>query len=432
MSLFAPAIRALLEEGPYPLTAARLAEIVGGDSVTSGARVSVESSMGVTAVWACVRIISETLGMLPLHVYERLPEGGKERATEHPIYRLLHDEPNPWMTAMKFRETMQGHVLLRGNGYAEIERDRFGVPVALWPLRPDHMRTPSVSASGYLTYPYQHSDGVTTELLQSQVLHIRGLSSDGLIGYSPITLHRETVGLAMALREHGARLFGQGARPGGVLKTKGRLSTEAAERLKQRWQSAHGGLSMSHRVAVLEEGVEWQQIGMSQEDAQYLQTRAFTEQDITRIFRMPQHKAGWMTDATFSNIEKQAVEFVTDTMLPWLTNWDQQLSKDLLFERERQTYFVQHLVDGLLRGDTAARFAAYHSARLDGWMSGNEIREFENMNPMPHGGDDFWQPVNVVPAGTQIQPMQRTIPPQQQQSAELRLLLAGTRYGESE
>lgn len=398
--LLAP-IMAFSTEGPFPLTAQRLVDLIAGPAAASGTKVNEQTALGLAACWACVRIISETVGALPLHLYEDLQGGGRQKATSHPIYSLLHDNPNPWMTPLQFRETLTAHAVFRGNGFAEIERDARSMPINLWPLRPDRMLHTEVSAAGTLLYYYQHSDGSVQQIPQRNLFHLRGLASDGLSGYSPLTIHRETLGMGLALQEHGARFFGQGARPGGVLKAKTRLSKDAADRLRDSWQSSHGGLSQSHRVAVLEEGIEWQQVGMSQEDAQFLETKNFTEQDIARIFRVPQHKIGHMEQATFSNIEKQAIEFVTDTILPWCVRWEQQLDKDVVPPADRGRYYTKHVIDGLLRGDIATRYAAYEKARLGGWMNGDEIRELENQNPTTDGsGSIYWRPSNMEPAGT--------------------------------
>jgi HK97 family phage portal protein len=401
LGLVAAPIKNLISTAPLPLTASRLIDIFAGPSVSSGVTVTPESSLTLSVVYACVRILSETLAGFPFQVFERLPEGGRQKAEDHPLYRLLHEEPNPWMTSFQLRETLMGHLALRGNAFAEIERDGRGVPINLWPLRPDRMQQISVSGAGTLLYTYTLPNGEPQTLPQRSMLHLRGLSSDGINGYSPITLQREGIGLALAAQEFGGRFFGQGARPGGLLKVKQKLSKEAAERLAQSFASVHQGLANSHRLAVLEEGVEWQSVGMTQADAQYMLTRQFQVREVARMFRIPPHKVGDLDQATFSNIQIQGVEFVTDTMRPWVIRWEQQITKDLFLAAERKRYFAEMNMDAIQRGDIGTRFDAYGKARQWGFFNVDEIREKENMNPLPDGlGQEFLTPVNMVPAGT--------------------------------
>lgn len=412
MSVFAGSIKNLLTEGPYPLTARRLIDIFAGPSVAAGVTVTPESAMTLSVVYACVRILAETLAGFPLQVFERLPDKGRQQAESHPLYRLLHDEPNPWMTSFQLRETLMGHLALRGNAFAEIERDGRSVPVNLWPLRPDRMQAITVSNAGTLLYTYALPTGEQQTLPQRNILHIRGLSSDGITGYSPITLQREGIGLALAAQEFGARFFGHGARPGGLLMTKQRLSEEAAQRLARTFTATHEGLSNSHRVAVLEDGVTWQSVAMTQADAQYMLTRQFQVREVARMFRIPPHKVGDLDQATFSNIQIQGVEFVTDTMLPWVVRWEQQITKDLFLPSERTKYFAAFNMDGIQRGDHASRAEFYGSGRQWGWLNVDEIRQRENMNPLPNGeGQTFLQPVNMVPAGTEPAPNTPTAAP---------------------
>ncbi len=385
-------------EGPLPLTAARVAEWFEGAPTSAGVSVSNEGALKLAAVWACVRVISEDIASLPLVTYQRL-ERGKERARSHNLYPILHDEPNPYMTAMQLRETMQGHVLNWGNAYANIERDNNGRPLYLWPLRPDRMDTPVVSSAGTLLYTYHLPSGEPRALTQSEVLHVRGLSPDGIMGYSPIQQHREALALSLATMQFGNRFFANDSRPGGILQAKQRLSDEAANRMKTSWEAAHQGLTRSHRVAVLEEGVEWKQVGIPPEDSQWLQTREFQIQETTRIFRMPPHKVQDLSRATYSNIESQSIQYVTDTLRPWLIRWEQQINKDLLMPGEKRRYFVEHLMDALLRGETLARFQAYQYGLQNGIYNPNEVREFENLNPF-EGGDVHLQMQNMTPYGT--------------------------------
>lgn len=379
--------------------------IFDGNKAASGVSVNEKTALTSTAVFSAVDILSRTLASLPLPVYRRLQGGGKEKATDHPLYEILHDLSNPEMTSFEFRQALMGHLALWGNAYAEIERNNAGQIIALWPLRPDRMTVKRDSKG--LLYIYQMPDGGQVGLRQSNIMHIRGLSSDGIIGYSPIRMAREAIGLALATEEFGARFFGNGSNPGGVLQHPGKLSEEAARRLKKSWEEMHQGLSQSHRVAILEEGMTWQQVGIPPEDAQFLETRKFQVTEIARIFHVPPHMLGDLERSTFSNIEHQGIEFVVHTMRPWLVCWEQAIKRDLFMPAERQIYFAEFLVDGLLRGDIQSRYQAYAIGRQNGWLSADDIRELENMNPLPDGqGKVYLVPLNMVPANTVMQQTQ--------------------------
>lgn len=370
----------------------------GSGKVASGVTVNENTALNATAVFSAVDILSRTLASLPLPVYRRLQGGGKERATDHPLYAVLHDLSNREMTSFELRQALMGHLALWGNAFAEIERDNAGRVIGLWPLRPDRM-TVMRDEQGLL-YVYRIiKTGQEVALRQRNVMHLRGLSSDGVIGYSPIRLAREAIGLALATEEYGARFFGNGSRPGGVLQHPGKLSEEAAKRLKKSWEEMHQGLTQAHRVAILEEGMTWQQVGIPPEDAQFLETRKFQVTEIARIFHVPPHMLADLERSTFSNIEHQGIEFVVHTMRPWLVCWEQAIKRDLFLPNERQTYFAEFLVDGLLRGDIKSRYEAYAIGRQNGWLSADDIRELENMNPLPDGqGKVYLVPLNMVPA----------------------------------
>lgn len=397
-SLIRPETRMNLE-GPLPLTSARIVEWLGGEPTASGVAVSPGNSLRIDAVWACVNNISQDIATMPLHTYRQL-ERGKEKARTHPVYRLLHSEPNPLMTAVQFRQTMIAHRLTWGNAYANIERDEAGRPIALWPLRPDAMDTPVMSEAGTLLYTYHLPNGEPRALTQSDVLHLRGLGGDGITGYSPIKLHRESLALSQATLEYGSRFFGNDSRPGGVLQAKTRMTKDVADRLRSSWEAAHQGLNRSHRVAVLEEGIEWKQVGIAPEDAQYLQTRQHQDVVIARIYRMPPHKIGDLTRATFSNIEEQELQYGTDTLGPEAIAFEQQCNKDLFLPSEKGRYFVEHLMDARLRSKTLERFQAYALLLDRGVLSPNDVLEKENMNPFD-GGDIHLQQANMVPYGTE-------------------------------
>ena len=366
---------------------------------STGRSVSPGSSIGSTAVWSCVRIISESIATLPLNVYERI-DRGRTINRGHALYTLLHDAPNVRQTAVEYREQMLASLLLFGNSYTLIDRWPSGRARYLWPLRPDRitvrMRIGSENdAVPELVYQYRKEDGTQLVYSADQILHVRGLSADGMVGLSPITVHREAVALEQAEREFAGRFFGNNARPGGVLKTAGKLSPDAAQRLKATWEGAHRGLDNAHRVAILEEGLEWQAMSMPLSDAQFVEQRRFSLEEIARIFRVPLHLVNDLQRSTFSNIEHQGIEFVTHTIRPWCVRIEQALNTALFFPNERGRIYAEHSLDALLRGDVASRYAAYAIGRQWGWYSANDIRERENLNPV-EGGDIYLQPLNYT------------------------------------
>ena len=363
-------------------------------STSAGKPVNEHTAMQMTAVYSCVRILSETLAGLPLHVYKYNNSGGKEKHLTHPIYKLLHDEPNPEMTSFAFRETLMSHLLLWGNAYAQIIRNAHGEVLSLYPLMPNKM-TVDRDSNGRLFYLYQRSSedvpslGKDSQvyLAPTDVLHIPGLGFDGLVGYSPIAMAKNAVGLAIATEEYGAKFFANGAAPGGVLEHPGTIKDP--QKVKESWNAAYQGSANSHRVAVLEEGMKYQPIGISPEQAQFLETRKFQINEIARIFRVPPHMLADLEKSSFSNIEQQSLEFVKYTLDPWVVRWEQSMCRALLSDSEKPTLFIKFNVDGLLRGDYASRMSGYATARQNGWMSANDIRELENLDRIPAelGGD---------------------------------------------
>lgn len=366
----------------------------GGSS--SGKVVNEKTAMQMTAVYSCVRILSEAIAGLPLFVYKYGDDGSKDKYLDHPLWRVLHDEPNPEMTSFVFRETMMNHLLLTGNAYAQIIRNARGDVVALYPLMPDRM-TVDRDSQGRLYYRYRKSSGDAPEvsnnkpndviLAPSDVLHILGLGFDGLVGYSPIAMAKNAVGLAIAAEEYGAKFFANGAAPGGVLEHPGTLKDP--ERIRESWQSTFGGSANSNKIAVLEEGLKYTPIAISPEQAQFLETRKFQINEIARIFRVPPHMLADLEKSSFSNIEQQSLEFVKYTLDPWVIRWEQAMNKSLLLESEKKDVFTKFNVDGLLRGDYQSRMTGYATARQNGWMSANDIRQLENFDRIPEelGGD---------------------------------------------
>ena len=362
---------------------------------TSGKAVNERTAMQTSAVYACVRILAESVAGLPLHVYERTATGSKATKPLHPLYRLLHDEPNREMTSFVFRETLMSHLLLWGNAYAQIIRDGRGFPIALYPLLPDRMAVDR-RESGELVYTYQ-SDKGQVKLRRDNVLHIPGLGFDGLIGYSPIAMAKNAVGLALATEDYGATFFANGANPGGVLEHPGVIKPEQADRLRESWQSQFGGAN-AHKVAVLEEGLKFHQMSIPPEQAQFLETRKFQINEIARIFRVPPHMVGDLEKSSFSNIEQQSVEFVKYTLDPWVVRWEQSLQQALLLPSEKATIFIKFNLDGLLRGDYQSRMQGYSTGIQNGFMSVNDVRGLEDMNLLTaeEGGDLHFVNGNMV------------------------------------
>ncbi len=372
-------------------------------SSTSGKAVTERSAMQMTAVYSCVRILAEAVAGLPLNLYRYTEDGGKEKAIDHPLYLLLHDEPNPEMSSFVFRETLMTHLLLWGNAYAQVIRNGKGEVVALYPLMPNKM-TVDRDERGQLYYSYQRSNDEairskdqTVILHPSDVLHIPGLGFDGLVGYSPIAMAKNAIGMAIACEEYGAKFFANGAAPGGVLEHPGTIKDP--QRVRESWQSTFGGSGNANKIAVLEEGMKYTPIGISPEQAQFLETRKFQINEIARIFRVPPHMVGDLEKSSFSNIEQQSLEFVKYTLDPWVVRWEQSLTRALFTQAEKARYFVKFNLEGLLRGDYESRMNGYATARQNGWMSANDIRELENLDRIPaeEGGDLYLINGNMLP-----------------------------------
>ena len=372
--------------------------VVAGRPSATGVNVTPTTAMSCVAYFAGVRLISETVGQLPLIEYRRLQPRGKERATNRVLYNLLHNAPNPEMDAISFKEALQGHAITWGNAFAEIQWHPDGYPEALWPLRPDKMKVGRDEKTKEIIYSYRLPDGTEVVLPAYRVLHIPGFGFDGLIGYDTIYLAREAIGMALAMEEYGARFFGNGANPGGVLEHPNKLSAPAQENLRKSWNEMHQGLSNQHRIAILEEGLTYKATGIPPENAQFLESRKFQLNEIARLLHIPPHMLADLDRATFSNIEHQGIEFVKYTMNPWLIRWEQTCNRKLLLPFERQIFFFEFLVDALLRGDSASRAQFYKEMFYLGALSPNDIREKENLNPIPdEGADKYYVQQNMTP-----------------------------------
>ena len=358
---------------------------------SSGVRITSENAFKTTCVLACVRVLAETVASLPVHVFRRLPSGGKER---YPGWmdQLLAVAPNGWMTSFEWRETSMIHLGLYGNCYSEICAGTAGAISELIPLHPSRMQVERIE-NGRLRYTYTEPSGAKTIYSQDQILHIRWMSNDGITGQVPVDLGKEAIGLARACEMHGARYFGNGARPGVVLETDGNLAAEAAERLRENWERLHRGPDKSSKTAVLTGGLKAHELGSTNTDSQFLEARRFQVEECCRLYRVPPHLVQSLDRATFSNIEQQSLDFVQYSVLPWLRRFESAFTRDLITQPEE--YFVEFDVRGLLRGDVAAR-SQYLTSMIDrGVMSVNEARAAESLNPV-EGGDSHFFPLNMT------------------------------------
>lgn len=384
---------------------------------TSGVVITHEMAMQISAVNNCVRLLCEGLGTLPLRVLRRVPRG-REKAMDHPLYRVLHDRANDEMPSLEWRETKMGHILLWGDGFSEIQRARNGEIIGLWPMSPNRVEV-TRGRKGYMNDPaatpqdkygkwyyYKFPSGEIKEFKNDQVLHIPGLSFDGFRGQSVLGFARNCLGLAHSMETFGAGYFNRGMMIGGVVETPDELGEEGQKNLHNSIISFHEGLSKAHRILILEQNAKFHEIGGKPEDAQLLASRKFEVEEIGRFFNIPLHKIKSLDKASFSNIEQQAIEYVVDALRPWLVKWEQWFNFKLLNNDPR--YYVEFSIDALLRGDMKTRMDAYQVARYGGWMNGNEIRELENMNSDPRL-DEYWMPANMMPAGAERQEVGDTI-----------------------
>ena len=368
----------------------------------SGQRVTPKKALGLSAYYAVLRNISEDVAKLPLKTYRRLKPRGKAVQPEHPVYRLLHDAPNREMTAIAWREAVTHQAVGWGGGFSEIERGPDGGPIALWPIFPSRV-TIKRSRAGEIFYVIgvgdlnQRTQGVV--IRARDMLHIHGLGATGVTGYVLSILGKEAIGLGLAMEDFGGRFFGNGSSPSGVLQHPGKLSEPAHENLRKSWAAGFTGVN-AKKPAILEEGMEWKPMSIPPNEAQFLESRQFQIEEIARWGRMPPHKIQHLQRSTFNNIEHQAIEYVVDTLMTWLIRWEQECKRKLFFESEAD-YFVEHLVSGLMRGDSVKRSVYYRSMWNIGAMSQNDIRDAENLNPI-EGGDVTYVPRNMIPADQAI------------------------------
>lgn len=384
--------RAAVVGGQQPSAHGEWSIFGSGTQSHAGVNVTVESGLGVPALYACVQVISQDIAKLPLITYRRLKRG-KERATDWRGYSVLHDSPNPELTSYEWREYSSSHVASWGNAYSEIDWTNAGTVRGLWPLRPDRMRI--TRRNGRLIYRYTLPSGQEQELAAWRIHHTRGLGSDGVMGWSPVRMAMQSIGLNMAAEEYGARWYAGGGQPRVIAVHPGKLSEGAQKRLQGALEGSMNGLSNSHRIKVLEEGVALHTVGVPAGEAQFIESQEWGAHQIARLYRMPPHKIALLKNATFSNIEHQAIEYITDTLQPWLVRHEQALYRDLLSTSEQLSLFFEYLIEGALRGDIQSRYAAYAVGRNWGWLSANDIRERENLNPID-GGDVYLTPLNMT------------------------------------
>lgn len=385
-----------------------LLDMFGGNVSSSGINVTSERAIQHTAVYDCVNILSQSIASLPFSVYKREIKKDKIinlKATDHVLYGLLHDEPNTEMTSYTWRVVMMVHLALRGNHYSQIIRNNGGRVVGIYPLNPDKMEVVRIE-SGELRYLYQSDKYGQVPLYPNEVLHVLGMTMDGLIGMSPIEFNRHTIGASIAMEEFGATLFKNGATPSGVVSGEGvkSMSDTAFERFKESFKANYQGLMNAGKPLILEDGFKFTPITISNRDGQYLESRKFTKSDIASIFRIPPHMINEMTSATFGNIEHQSIQFVTDAIRPWSVNIEQESRRKLFSDSEKSTlsitptYYVKLNLAALLRGDTKSRYEAYGAGIKDGWMTRNEAREAEDLNPLD-GLDEPLYPLNMAKEG---------------------------------
>jgi HK97 family phage portal protein len=364
----------------------------------SGENVTEETALTYSAVWNAVSLISGTIGALPLHLMQRKGDA-KRIADDRRMYAVMHDQWNPWMTAMSGRETLMAHVLTWGNGYAEKVYNGYGELVQLWPITPNRVR-PEMDG-GDLVYRITLPSGPNVTLPREKILHVPGLGFDGFMGYSVIAMARKSIGLGMAMETFGSLYFGQGTHPGVIVSHPGKLGEESYKNMKGALTEAYSGLGQSHRLMLLEEGLKMEKVGIPNNDAQFLESKQHHISDVARWFNLPPHKLKDLTRSSFSNIESEQISFVRDSILPWLIRLEQNYQMQLLSPSDRELsgrgrLYWKHSVEGLLRGDSASR-AAFYGPMLDrGVLSINEVRALEDQDPIP-GGDEHFVDLNKIP-----------------------------------
>lgn len=382
--------RATSQTGRHPGDPA-LMDWFGGRETIAGANITPKTALSISPWYACVRILAETIASQPFITYRRRTEGGRERATDHPVYRLLHDAPNPFMTAMEFIESRQAHLLGWGNAFAEIEWSKAGRPVALWPLPPDHIRI-QVMPDQLWYYVRPPDGGPEIQLRQEQMLHVRGLSSDGVIGYGVVDLLRESLGLTQVEQEYRARFFKNDARPGGIIEYPGMLSDDAYRRYKQDWQEVYGGIGNKFRLAFLEQGLKYHDTAFTPEAAQFIEGRKFQKEEMAMITGVPLILLQGTEKATSwgTGIEQFLLAFAQFTIRPWNKRWEGRFNASLFTEPEQRSFYVEALMEDFLRADSKTRAEVMQIWRRNGIVNANQWLEMENRNPIPGDAGEIY------------------------------------------
>ncbi len=381
--------------GPLTSRSPELARWFGGAPTTTGISVNEQNAMSFSAVWSAVTMISDDIASLPLHLYKRLPEGGKDRFEAHPLYRLLHDAPNPEMDTMVFRRTLQAHALLWQNAYAEIERDGAGRPIAMWPLVPESVQLYRNGRA--LTYRVTNPSGSTVDIQPQDMIHLVGHSHDGSVGSSLVQQARESLSLGLAAERFGGAFFGNGATFGGVISFKGpKPAGMAEESHRKQLEARHVGVERAHKMLALYNDATFTQTGVEPDSAQFLETRVFQVREVARWFKIPPHKLADLADATFSNVEQQNLDYYSSCLRPWLVLWEQQLTRKLVAKLEQRQQLIEHDTHGFLSADAAGRAALYAAEFRIGSVTPNEIRGYENRDPLA-GGHRSFIPLDMIP-----------------------------------
>ncbi len=369
-----------------------------GNRSTAGVDVTEDTSMKVTAVYNAVRLLSETHSTVPLNTLRHTGPATTEKAKDYYLWELLHHQANSEQTSTEWRAMMMGHLAMRGNAYSFIERSDLGRITQLVPFHPDRVRPRRIS--GRVVYDFTFPNGRTEKLPKESVFHVRTLQTHGLRGIGPLDVGLEALGHAIAVQEFSNRFFSNGSTLGGIFTHPGTLRTEQRDSIRKSLEDVHRGVTQAHRFAVLEAGLEWQQLGINPQQAQLLASRNFAIADVARLFNVPLHLLKELSRSTNNNIEQQSLEWVIYTMRPWFVLWEQAMRRDLLTTQERQLYSFKFNVDGLLRGDLKTRYEVYRVARQWGLKTPDEIRELEDENPLAagQGGDQVWIPKNMDPA----------------------------------
>lgn len=363
----------------------------------SGVSVSEYSALHYSPVWAGVTTLARDIAKLPLPLWRNLPNGGKERFTSHPLYRILHDEANPEMTSFKFRETMQALCLLYGNAYAEILRTTgTNRPVGMYPIVPSRVTPFREDRSGTLRYRVTNPNGGQSIVMPADMIHLSSLSTDGVIGHSLTEHANESIGLGVALERFGGSFFGQGSTFGGVVEVPGAMTEDAKKNLRSLIEAVHAGVDRAHRILVLANGSKFTPRGTAPNEAQFIETRKFQITETARWLNMPPHKLGDLENAHFTNIEEQEIQYYVGTVSGWLKMWEQELTRKLISPLEYSQQTIEHVLEGVLRGDSTKRAAFYDTMVKLGAFSINDVLRKENMNPIPDG-DQHLVPLNMVP-----------------------------------